>query len=175
MPADSEVLSPVSPPWSADAIRRLRDDLSCPACGRTALAERRCTRCGADFRELGGELWDASLAAATALEARQAVLARVPREAPGRRGRRQRQRQRGAVAVSAGGPGGGAAGAGGGAGGGTGPAGGGAGSAPGEDSGTGRPAGPSGGAVGGATGTPGSVGTPGGAGGAAGTWASTLA
>lgn len=68
-------------PWSAEAIRRLRDHHVCPVCGRGPVAGYVCSRCGADYREIGSELWDASLAAAAALEARQAVLARVPRGA----------------------------------------------------------------------------------------------
>lgn len=73
-------------PWSADAIRRLRDDLACPVCGRRVVVEYVCQRCGADFRELRSELWDASLSAAAALEARQALLERVPRGAVGHAG-----------------------------------------------------------------------------------------
>ncbi len=65
------------PTWSARALGRLRDSLSCPVCGRDALVAQRCLRCSADFSAIGGELWDASQAAAAALEARQAVLDRV--------------------------------------------------------------------------------------------------
>lgn len=62
--------------WSDAAIARLTDARSCPSCGAPLRAPR-CLRCHADYTWLGAELWDASAAAAAALEARQAVLDRV--------------------------------------------------------------------------------------------------
>jgi hypothetical protein len=71
-------LTPHRQRWSDDAIARLEDSLSCPRCG-AALNGRRCHRCGADYSgPIGGELWDASLAAVEALRMRQEVLDRVP-------------------------------------------------------------------------------------------------
>ncbi|MHC2998608.1 SCO7613 C-terminal domain-containing membrane protein [Microbacterium sp. HJ5] len=64
------------PAWSRAALAGLRDTASCPLCG-AALGGQTCERCGADYREIGGELWDASHAAIEALEARQGVLDRV--------------------------------------------------------------------------------------------------
>lgn len=67
------------PMWSATAIQRLRDTNACPVCGGADVLGQQCRRCGADFTDgIGGELWDASQAAVAALEARQAVLDRVP-------------------------------------------------------------------------------------------------
>ncbi|MCP2635338.1 hypothetical protein K0817_002000 [Microbacterium sp. HD4P20] len=67
-----------NPRWSADALARLADAVRCPVCERGVVDGQRCRTCGADFREIGAELWDASQAAADALRARQSVLDRVP-------------------------------------------------------------------------------------------------
>lgn len=67
--------------WSATAIRHLTGTPACPVCGEVAVVERRCAACGADYTAIGDELWRASRVAASALEARQAVLDRVPRAA----------------------------------------------------------------------------------------------
>lgn len=65
--------------WAAHALRRLRDCARCPVCNSDTIVDRRCTRCRSDFTSaIGAELWDASEAAAAALEARQATLQRVP-------------------------------------------------------------------------------------------------
>ena len=65
--------------WSDDAIRHLTDANTCPRCGVDALHERRCLNCGADLQgEVAERLWAASVAAADALRARQAVLEEVP-------------------------------------------------------------------------------------------------
>lgn len=66
------------PDWSANAIAKLADTVGCPVCERGVVDGQRCRRCGADFREIGAELWQASRIAAEALYARQAVLDRVP-------------------------------------------------------------------------------------------------
>lgn len=69
-----------APTWSDTAVRHLLDSTRCPVCGTRSLQARHCTHCAADFSgPVGGELWDASQAAAAALQARQAVLERVPR------------------------------------------------------------------------------------------------
>lgn len=71
-------LAPRRPRWSDVAIAHLEDSLSCPRCD-AGLDGRRCHRCGADYSgPIGGELWDASLAAVEALRTRQDVLDRVP-------------------------------------------------------------------------------------------------
>jgi hypothetical protein len=57
-------------------VGHLQDTVSCPICGAT-LGVQTCPRCGADYRGVGQELWDASQAAIAALEARQSVLDRV--------------------------------------------------------------------------------------------------
>ncbi|MFT4219469.1 MAG: hypothetical protein QM611_02970, partial [Microbacterium sp.] len=75
----SAVAPAVAPSWSSVAVERLLDAASCPACGARSVHEQRCRACGADFHEVGAELWDASQTAAAALRARQAVLDRVPR------------------------------------------------------------------------------------------------
>ncbi len=67
------------PVWSEVALRRLHDTSACPVCASGDVFGLQCRRCGADFRDgMGTELWDASQAAVAALEARQAVLDRVP-------------------------------------------------------------------------------------------------
>lgn len=66
------------PDWSANAIAKLADTVGCPVCERGVVDGQRCSRCSADFREIGAELWQASRIAAEALYARQAVLDRVP-------------------------------------------------------------------------------------------------
>ncbi|HWM33794.1 MAG TPA: hypothetical protein VNR36_06095 [Pseudolysinimonas sp.] len=66
-------------PWSDDAIRHLLDSRTCPRCDTDALHDRRCLNCGADLRgEIADRLWAASIAAADALRAREAVLDLVP-------------------------------------------------------------------------------------------------
>lgn len=65
--------------WSDDAIRHLNDANSCPRCGVDALSDRRCLNCGADLRgEIADRLWNASVAAVSALRARQQLLDLVP-------------------------------------------------------------------------------------------------
>lgn len=64
------------PVWAEVAVTRLQDTASCPICG-AVLGVQVCGRCGADFRDLGQELWEASQSAITALAARQSVLDRV--------------------------------------------------------------------------------------------------
>lgn len=67
------------PLWSEIAVRHLLDTATCPLCGRAEVFSARCRVCGADFTGgIGGELWDASRAAAAALQTRQDVLERVP-------------------------------------------------------------------------------------------------
>lgn len=64
--------------WNDTALARLEDVLSCPLCARR-LDGQQCDWCGADFRgDIGAELWDASVAAADALRARDRILERVP-------------------------------------------------------------------------------------------------
>jgi len=67
-----------APRWSVDALRALRESPACPVCEVNAVADRFCRACGADFTEIGDELWQVSQSAADALEARQGVLDRVP-------------------------------------------------------------------------------------------------
>lgn len=68
-----------APAWSDATVARLLDRAACPVCGYP-LGAVRCARCGADYSGgIGAELWTASQAAAAALQARQAVLERVPR------------------------------------------------------------------------------------------------
>jgi len=74
--------APPRPAWNDEALRHLLDGVSCAVCGAQGLRDRRCPACGADYSRIGTELWDASQAAAAALQARQAVLERVPRLAP---------------------------------------------------------------------------------------------
>lgn len=69
--------------WSDRAIDELTLSPGCPRCGKKAIAAAWCRACGADFRgTVGRELWEASVTAASALRARQAVLDRVPLMAP---------------------------------------------------------------------------------------------
>ncbi|BDZ65646.1 hypothetical protein [Agromyces mangrovi Wang et al. 2018] len=67
-----------APAWSTRAIAHLLDNHTCPRCGEGEVRANRCGRCGADYAELGTELWEASQRAAEALGDRQAVLDRVP-------------------------------------------------------------------------------------------------
>ncbi|MBW8872675.1 MAG: hypothetical protein JF618_11130, partial [Leifsonia sp.] len=71
-------------PWSDLAQQHLLDTTTCPRCGSAAIEGQVCSNCSAD---LGGpvaaELWRASVAAAEALRARQAVLDRMPSRAAG--------------------------------------------------------------------------------------------
>ncbi len=73
-----------APAWSRIAIERLRRSDECPVCERRTLAQSRCQVCGSDFAgTAGAELWRASLAAADALDVRQAALDRMrPPPAP---------------------------------------------------------------------------------------------
>ncbi|MGP3534785.1 SCO7613 C-terminal domain-containing membrane protein [Microbacterium sp. RD1] len=67
------------PSWSRVAIDALRDATLCPVCASATVDDARCRTCGADFRTVGSQLWNASLTAAEALEARQRLLESVPR------------------------------------------------------------------------------------------------
>ncbi|GGF05246.1 SCO7613 C-terminal domain-containing membrane protein [Mycetocola zhadangensis] len=70
----------VARPWSSDAIKRLLDSTSCPACEVDALVDRRCHNCGAELSDaVATELWTASRTAADALKARQQILDSIPR------------------------------------------------------------------------------------------------
>lgn len=70
------IASTRAPEWSRTAIARLEDTAFCPRC-QARLTGQLCARCGADYRTIGAELWDASQAAVFALKARQEVLDRV--------------------------------------------------------------------------------------------------
>ena len=69
--------TPVST-WGESIARRLLDDASCPVCQWT-LSDGRCARCGSDLRgPVAVEVWNASVAAANALRARDELLRRLP-------------------------------------------------------------------------------------------------
>ncbi len=68
-----------SPAWNDKAIAELLDVVRCPVCAGGIVSEQRCPACGADFvGSIGRDLWLASQRAVEALQARQAVLDRVP-------------------------------------------------------------------------------------------------
>lgn len=65
--------------WTEDTARHVLDASLCPRCGSDALVRYECRECGADLSgPIAGELWQASLAAAEVLRARQAIIDRVP-------------------------------------------------------------------------------------------------
>ncbi len=70
--------SQIAPAWSTRAISHLLDAGSCPRCGALDVHADHCLSCGADYSELGSELWGASQRAADALAHRQSVLDRIP-------------------------------------------------------------------------------------------------
>ncbi|WP_311244652.1 SCO7613 C-terminal domain-containing membrane protein [Microbacterium sp. WCS2018Hpa-23] len=64
--------------WGEVLALQLLDHTSCPVC-RGMLDGGCCARCGADLRgPMGTEVWEASLAAAAAIRARDETLTRVP-------------------------------------------------------------------------------------------------
>ncbi|GAA1246785.1 hypothetical protein JOF42_003220 [Microbacterium phyllosphaerae] len=64
--------------WGESVALRLLDGTTCPVC-TGVLVDGCCNRCRSDLRgAIGIEVWNASLAAATAMRARDAVLERVP-------------------------------------------------------------------------------------------------
>ena len=64
--------------WGEAVARHLLDLGTCPVC-QAELADGWCRTCGADLRgPVGSELWRASLTAAGAMRARDAVLQRIP-------------------------------------------------------------------------------------------------
>ncbi|WP_194765107.1 SCO7613 C-terminal domain-containing membrane protein [Microbacterium sp. UFMG61] len=72
--------APVAPSvtWGETVARHLLDERACPVC-HTALQCGCCARCGADLRgTIGVTVWESSLAAATALRAREELLRRIP-------------------------------------------------------------------------------------------------
>ncbi|MBX9472515.1 SCO7613 C-terminal domain-containing membrane protein [Microcella sp.] len=70
-----------APHWSTLTVNRLRDTTKCPVCSRRLVAGV-CSQCGADLRgDAGIEVWRSATAAADALTALQATVARVPRRA----------------------------------------------------------------------------------------------
>lgn len=68
--------------WMQESLARLSDAHTCPVCEAAVLRDGCCLRCGADLRGAHGvELWNASLAAVDALNARAGLVARLPRTA----------------------------------------------------------------------------------------------
>lgn len=68
--------------WMQESVARLSDAQTCPVCELAPLRDGCCVRCGADLRgPQGAQLWNASLAAVAALNARAALLTGVPRTA----------------------------------------------------------------------------------------------
>ncbi len=64
--------------WGESVAQRLLDVAGCPVCGG-ALDGGCCAHCGSDLRgPIGVEVWNSSLAAASAVRAREEVLRRVP-------------------------------------------------------------------------------------------------
>src|SRR6478609_9614877 len=77
--------APIAPPvtWGETVARHLLDERACPVC-HAALQGGCCARCGSDLRgTIGITVWESSLAAATALRARDALLRRIPIVSPG--------------------------------------------------------------------------------------------
>ena len=69
--------------WSDNAVRNLTDWTTCPRCDWKQLTDGWCPNCYADLRgPLAAELAEASRLAVSSLEARQAVLDRIPTTAP---------------------------------------------------------------------------------------------
>ena len=69
--------------WSDNAVRQLTDWTQCPRCDWKQLNDGWCPNCYADLRgPIAAELAAASRLAVTSLEARQAVLDRIPTTAP---------------------------------------------------------------------------------------------
>ncbi|CAN5368422.1 hypothetical protein BH11ACT3_BH11ACT3_10120 [soil metagenome] len=65
--------------WSDTAEERLLDHVVCPRCESEKIVDFHCSNCGADLSgPVAAELWQASMDAAVALRARQAILDRVP-------------------------------------------------------------------------------------------------
>ncbi|WP_407357817.1 hypothetical protein LTA6_002142 [Microbacterium sp. LTA6] len=74
---------PAATGWGESVARRLLDDHACPVCVQGPLSGGYCTHCGADLTgQIGTELWNASVAAAEQIRARDALLHRVPRLRP---------------------------------------------------------------------------------------------
>lgn len=75
----SSTASPTPPiSWGESVARHLLDERACPVC-HAALEGGCCPRCGSDLRgTVGIAVWESSLAAATALRAREELLHRVP-------------------------------------------------------------------------------------------------
>ncbi|MDQ0649328.1 hypothetical protein QFZ53_003524 [Microbacterium natoriense] len=64
--------------WGESVARQLLDDANCPVC-QWMLSDGCCARCGSDFRgPVAIEVWNASVAAANALRARDELLRRLP-------------------------------------------------------------------------------------------------
>lgn len=64
--------------WGESVAAQLLDSSRCPVC-QGPLEGGCCTRCGSDLRgPIGVSVWDVSLAAASALRAREALLRKVP-------------------------------------------------------------------------------------------------
>lgn len=64
--------------WGESVARQLLDDASCPVC-QWMLSDGCCARCGSDLRgPIAIEVWNASVAAANALRARDELLRRLP-------------------------------------------------------------------------------------------------
>ncbi|WP_188042312.1 SCO7613 C-terminal domain-containing membrane protein [Microbacterium sp. ANT_H45B] len=79
-PASLESSSPSTDEltWGEAVARHLLDLGACPVC-QAELADGWCRTCGSDLRgPVGSELWSASLTAAGAMRARDAVLRRIP-------------------------------------------------------------------------------------------------
>ncbi|MCI1019178.1 hypothetical protein HWD99_11115 [Microbacterium sp. C5A9] len=68
--------------WGESVARHLLDERACPVC-HAELHAGCCPRCGSDLRgTIGITVWESSLAAATALRARDALLRRIPIVSP---------------------------------------------------------------------------------------------
>ncbi|MGM7698626.1 SCO7613 C-terminal domain-containing membrane protein [Microbacterium sp. A84] len=66
--------------WAEPVAQRLLDSTVCPVCASDNLKDGCCAHCGADLRgPVGIQVWNASISAAAALRARDALLSRVPR------------------------------------------------------------------------------------------------
>lgn len=68
--------------WGETVARHLLDERACPVC-HAGLQGGCCPRCGSDLRgTIGVTVWESSLAAATALRAREELLRRIPVTSP---------------------------------------------------------------------------------------------